>query len=139
MDSPQNAPNGSSALSAAKEEEAMSSGNTHQQSRPFKTAFMNAVHVHVEHFTWSWFLWPMATLGISLTIAALPYRFRGLTTIGIIIYLFGVVQCTAITLCVITRFVVRRKSLRRSLDKASETFFFSTVGCGLSSFCVSES
>jgi len=46
----------------------------------------------------------MATLGLSLLLAALPYKFNGLTTIGTIVYLFGVVQFTVLLILIMIRF-----------------------------------
>jgi tellurite resistance protein TehA-like permease len=89
--------------------------------------FMDNVRKHTHHFTWSWFIWPMATLGLSVLLHVLPYRFDGLTQIGIIIYLFGVTQFTVLLILIIIRFSTRRGALRRSLQRPSETLFFSTV------------
>ena len=69
----------------------------------------------------------MATLGLSVLISALPYRFHGLKALGIIVYLFGVTQYTVILFMVIIRFATHPGSFKRSLDRASETLFFATV------------
>jgi C4-dicarboxylate transporter/malic acid transport protein len=92
-----------------------------------QAGFLDLVRHHVHGYTWSWFIWPMATLGLSLLISNLPYRFRGLTTIGIIIYLFGVVTFCGLLLLITIRFSLRRGSLRRSLQRPAETLFFSAV------------
>jgi tellurite resistance protein TehA-like permease len=46
---------------------------------------MEKIHYHFVDFTWSWFIVPLAALGMSILIANLPFRFHGLTTIGIIV------------------------------------------------------
>jgi hypothetical protein len=88
---------------------------------------MQLIHGYAHNFTWSWFIWPMASLGLSILISALPYRFDGLTVIGIIVYLFGVMQYTIILFFIIARFSLHSGSLQRSLSRTSETLFFSTV------------
>jgi len=98
-----------------------------------KRTFMDAVRKHTHHFTWSWFIWPMATLGLSLVIAALPYRFNGLTTIGIIIYLFGVITYTILLLLITIHFSVNPGSFKKSLEKRVETLFSATVLLGAAS------
>jgi len=106
---------------------------TQENNTTGKHSFMDAVRAHTHHFTWSWFIWPMATLGLSLLIAALPYRFDGLTTIGIIIYLFGVVTYTILLILIFIHFCVNKGSFKRSLEKRVETLFSATVLLGAAS------
>jgi len=98
-----------------------------------KRNFMDAVRSHTHHFTWSWFIWPLATLGLSLLIAALPYRFGGLTTIGIIVYIFGVITYTMLLLIILIHFSINQGSFKRSLQKSTETLFSATVLLGAAS------
>lgn len=69
---------------------------------------------------------PMSTLGLSLLFGNLPYRFKGLTTIGIIFYLLGVVEFMIITVIVLLRFMFHKGSFSRSIGKESEAFFLAT-------------
>lgn len=89
--------------------------------------FKSPIHKHVHGFTWSWFIMPMGTLGLSLVLYELPYRFHGLTTIGIIIYLLGVTQFFALVFIISLRFALHRGSFIKSIAKESEVFFLATV------------
>ena len=85
------------------------------------------VHKHFKGFTWSWFISPLAALGLSLVLANLPFRFHGLTAIGKSIYIYGVVQFCILTVFVTLRMVTKRGVFRRSIVKDSEAYFLSTV------------
>lgn len=69
----------------------------------------------------------MATLGLSVLISVLPYRFHGLKALGIIIYIFGLTQYASIIFSVIARFILHRGTFKRSLEKPSEALFLATV------------
>ncbi|OAL07325.1 C4-dicarboxylate transporter/malic acid transport protein, partial [Phaeosphaeriaceae sp. SRC1lsM3a] len=78
-------------------------------------------------FTWSWFLLPLASLGLSLLLANLPLRFHGLNTIGKVFYLIGVTEFVVIGIFVTLRLSTKRGVFRRSITKDSEAYFFSIV------------
>lgn len=111
-------------------------GNMFDQAKALPTfkrkhIFLSIHSKHVlDSTTWSWFIWPMATLGLSVLMHVLPYRFNGLTTLGIIVYLFGVAQWIVLLFSRIIYFAYHRKSLRKSIQQSSETLFFSTVLLG---------
>lgn len=85
------------------------------------------LHDHFLAFTWSWFLLPLASLGLSLLLANLPLRFHGLNTIGKVFYLLGVAEFVVIGLFVTLRLTTKRGVFRRSITKDSEAYFFSIV------------
>jgi tellurite resistance protein TehA-like permease len=85
------------------------------------------IHKHFRGFTWSWFLSPLAALGLSLLLANLPLRFTGLNTIGKVIYLLGVTEFVILGIFVCIRMATKRGCFRRSITKDSEAYFFSIV------------
>jgi tellurite resistance protein TehA-like permease len=91
------------------------------------------IHHHFKGFTWSWFVSPLAALGLSLLLANLPLRFHGLTTIGKVIYLIGLTEFVIIGIFVLIRLLTKRGCFRRSITKDSEAYFFSTVMMCISS------
>ena len=80
----------------------------------------------IEHFTWAWFVWPMSTGGLALLLSDTPHQFRGLATIGKIVYIFDLVIFTLICAAITTRFIRQPGALRRSLEYPSEALFFPT-------------
>lgn len=88
---------------------------------------MERIHYHFVDFTWSWFIVPLAALGMSILLAFLPFRFHGLTTIGIIVYLLGVVEFFALVVVITTKFMTRRGSFMHSISQDSEALFLSAA------------
>lgn len=99
------------------------SGKTSHRILPHHTR----LHNHFLAFTWSWFLLPLASLGLSLLLANLPLRFHGLNTIGKVIFLLGVTEFIIIGTFVTLRFSTKRGVFKRSITKDSEAYFFSIV------------
>jgi tellurite resistance protein TehA-like permease len=85
------------------------------------------IHKHFKGFTWSWFLCPLAALGLSLLIANVTLRFHGLTTIGKVIYLLGVTEFVLLGIFVTIRMATKQGCFRKSIIKDSEAYFLSTV------------
>lgn len=91
----------------------------------------------IDHLTWAWFTLPMATGGIALVIAAQPHTFRGLMTIGKIIFLFNIILFLILTCLITIRFIRSPSALRTSLRNFKESLFqpafaiaiFTILGC----------
>ncbi|KXX77499.1 putative malic acid transport protein [Madurella mycetomatis] len=79
------------------------------------------------HFTFAWYTVTMSTSGIALTIAVVPHRFRGLSHLGLSIFLLDLVFFLCITLAIIARFVLYRPTLRRAFTRPSESLFVPTL------------
>jgi tellurite resistance protein TehA-like permease len=79
----------------------------------------------LKHFTWAWFSMTMATGSLSVVLFMTPNQFKGLFTIGKIIFLFDLVLfCTFLTL-ITARFIMVPSSLYQSLHKnPTESLFF---------------
>ncbi|KAL4976536.1 voltage-dependent anion channel-domain-containing protein [Aspergillus desertorum] len=77
----------------------------------------------IRHFTWAFFTLTMATGGIANVIYTMPYRFRGLDTIGIIFFLANIVFYLVIWAILLTRFYLFPYTFRASLLHPTESLF----------------
>ncbi|BCS30357.1 putative C4-dicarboxylate transporter/malic acid transport protein [Aspergillus puulaauensis] len=77
----------------------------------------------IRHFTWAFFTLTMATGGIANVIYSIPYRFRGLDTIGIIFFLANIVFYIAIWGVLLTRFYLFPYTFKVSLLHPTESLF----------------
>lgn len=68
----------------------------------------------------------MSTGGIALTLALTPHRFRGLNTIGLVVFLFDVVCFLLISTCLLLRFAMYKDTFRRTLTRPKEALFVPT-------------
>lgn len=69
----------------------------------------------------------MSTSGIALVLALTPHRFRGLSTIGLVIFLLDLIFFVFITVAIILRFALYRRTLRRAFTRPHEALFISTL------------
>jgi C4-dicarboxylate transporter/malic acid transport protein len=80
----------------------------------------------MEHFTWANFTLTMSTGGLALLLGSQPHAFRGLLTIGKIVFIFDLVlfvlACSAITY----RFVKFPGTFKASLIHPTESLFLPT-------------
>lgn len=76
------------------------------------------------HFTWTWFTSTMSTGGLAVLLADTPHRFRGLNTIGTVVFIFDLVLFTALVGCISARFIMFPGSLKRSLYHPVESLLF---------------
>ena len=91
------------------------------------------IRAHLHHFTWLWFIMPMATFGLSLLLSIEPHRFPGLQTIGLVVYLLGFVQFCTIVCVIILRAITHRGSFIKLLKDPQEALYFSTFWLALAS------
>lgn len=68
----------------------------------------------------------MSTGGIALVLGLTPNRFRGLDTIGLVVFLFDVVCMLAISTCLLLRFALYKHTFRKTLTRPREALFVST-------------
>ncbi|KAL3460553.1 voltage-dependent anion channel-domain-containing protein [Aspergillus heterothallicus] len=77
----------------------------------------------IRHFTWAFFTLTMATGGIANAIYNIPYRFRGLETIGIVFFLANIVFYFVIWALLLTRFYLFPYTFKASLLHPTESLF----------------
>ncbi|KAL4915171.1 voltage-dependent anion channel-domain-containing protein [Aspergillus aurantiobrunneus] len=77
----------------------------------------------IRHFTWAFFTLTMATGGIANVIYNIPYRFRGLDTIGIIFFLLNIVFYFVIWAILLARFYLFPYTFKASLLHPTESLF----------------
>lgn len=80
----------------------------------------------LRHFTFAWYTVTMSTGGIALALGLTPHRFRGLDTIGLVVFIFDVVCIVAITTCLLLRFLLYNNTFRKTLTRPKEALFVST-------------
>ncbi|KAI1844431.1 hypothetical protein JX265_010075 [Neoarthrinium moseri] len=80
----------------------------------------------LHHFTWAWYTFPMSTGGLSLLIFAQPHQFPGLRQIGLFVYIINIIIFSCVTTAMLTRFLLHRGDLTKSLSHPREGFFFPT-------------
>jgi len=77
----------------------------------------------LRHFTWTWFTMTMATGQISNVLYSVPYRFPGLYTIGLIVFLFNICLFLFNVVMITLRFRLYPNSFWHSLKHPSESLF----------------
>ncbi|TEA14660.1 Malic acid transport protein [Colletotrichum sidae] len=80
----------------------------------------------IHHFTFAWYTLTMSTGGIALLLAETPHRFKGLDTIGLVVFLLDIVLIFLITLALILRFSLFRKTPAKAITHPSESLFIPT-------------
>ncbi|KAH0282183.1 malic acid transporter, partial [Aureobasidium sp. EXF-3399] len=85
----------------------------------------------LRHFTWAWFTLTMATGGFATLLSVQPHSFRGLKTIGAVVYIFDLVLFVFLVTSISARFVMYPGSLTKSLRHPSEALFFPTFWLSL--------
>ncbi|QIW98636.1 hypothetical protein AMS68_004154 [Peltaster fructicola] len=84
------------------------------------------IGTRLSHLTFANFTLPMSTGGLGLLLHSAPYQFRGLETIGKIVFIFDLVIFVALCFGITYRFVSRPGSLRLALTHPTESLFFPT-------------
>ncbi|KAE8144488.1 C4-dicarboxylate/malic acid transporter [Aspergillus avenaceus] len=77
----------------------------------------------IRHITWAYFTLTMATGGISNVLYTIPYRFRGLQTIGVIFLVLNIVLYLTIWGLLITRFYFYPYTFKASFLHPTESLF----------------
>ncbi|KAL1838053.1 hypothetical protein VTJ49DRAFT_3101 [Mycothermus thermophilus] len=90
-----------------------------QPSLPWRNRLM--------HFTFAWYTVTMSTAGVALTLALIPYRFPGLSYIGLALFLLDVAFFVLISAAILARFLLYHPTLRRAFTRPSEALFVSTL------------
>ena len=96
---------------------------------PTKVSFLD----RIEHFTWAWFTLTMSTGGLALLLGAQPHTFRGLLTVGKIVYIFDLVLFVLICILITIRFLTFPGTLKSSLTHKTESLMFPTTFLSLAS------
>ena len=84
----------------------------------------------LHHFTWAWFTLTMSTGSIALLLSSNPHRFRGLTTIGTIIFILDLLLFALSTCAITTRFLLFRGTFTAALNHPTESLFIPTMLLG---------
>lgn len=89
----------------------------------------------LEHWTWANYTFPMATGGLALLLSeqTQAFHFRGLQTIGKVVYVFDLAVFTAVTAALVYRFVKFPGTLRSSVTHPTEGLFLGTSTLSLAS------
>jgi tellurite resistance protein TehA-like permease len=80
----------------------------------------------LKHFTFAWYASTMSTGGVAFTLSVLPFRFPGLTKLGVAMFVFNLLLFTVITTTMCLRFIVHRGTFTHSFTNPHEGFFFAT-------------
>ncbi|KAI1308304.1 voltage-dependent anion channel [Xylaria venustula] len=89
----------------------------------------------LRHFTWANFTLPMATGGLALLLAEATqgFTFRGLQTIGKVVYILDLVIFTLVVSAITYRFVKFPGTLKKSIVHPTEGLFLGTSTLSLAS------
>lgn len=77
----------------------------------------------IRHFTWTWFCLTMATGGIANVLYAVPFRFRGLYTLGCIFFIANIFLFLCNVALISTRFYCYPRTFRASFLHPTESLF----------------
>ena len=81
---------------------------------------------HSKGINWAWFSGNMASGSIAILLYQTPYKFRGLFTIGKVVFILDLLSFVLLAIMMVVRFVRRPKALVRSLRDGHESFYFGT-------------
>ncbi|KAF7712497.1 Uncharacterized protein PECH_004641 [Penicillium ucsense] len=95
----------------------------------------------LQHLTWAWFTFPMATGGLALLLSpqTQPHTFRGLDIIGKVVYICDLVIFSILVTAMIYRFIRWPKTMRLSATRPRESIFIPTMFICLASTIASIS
>ncbi|KAF2031522.1 hypothetical protein EK21DRAFT_88016 [Setomelanomma holmii] len=85
----------------------------------------------IAHFTWPWFAATMSTGALAVVLGNQPNEFRGLQTIGTIVYIIDIVLFLLFTGLMTTRFILVPRKLTASLHHPVEGLFHGTFWVSL--------
>lgn len=109
------------------------SDDVEHQRRRSSVTFQEQVSLkeRLHHMTWAWYAFTTATGGLALVFKVTPHRFKGLDTIGEIVFLFDLVCFSLITIGITIRFILFPGTLSASLRNTSESLLFPTFWLSL--------
>ncbi|KAI0179242.1 voltage-dependent anion channel [Hypoxylon sp. FL1284] len=110
--------------------------NPRQAARQYrKDGPVSEFLARLEHFTWANYTFPMATGGLALLLSEQTqgFTFRGLQTIGTIVYIFDLVIFVLVTAAITYRFVKFPGTLKASVTHPTEALFLGTSTLSLAS------
>ncbi|KAL1647561.1 hypothetical protein SLS61_007387 [Didymella pomorum] len=90
------------------------------------------IRERVKHVTWAWFLSTMSTGGLAIALAETPHKFRGLYTIGLIVFFFDLCLFTVLCICMLARAVLHFQHFKRSFTHPAESFFLGSFFLSIS-------
>lgn len=77
----------------------------------------------LRHFTFAMYTSVMSTGGLVLVIGQFPIEFRGQYEIGVTIYIFNLLLFLIVTVLIISRFVIYKRTLRNAFIHPTESLF----------------
>jgi C4-dicarboxylate transporter/malic acid transport protein len=77
----------------------------------------------VDRFSWGNFTCTQSTGGVALMLSKTPYQFRGLQTIGVVVFILNLVLFILFVSAMICRFVRTPSSFRKSVMEPPEAYF----------------
>ncbi|ETN46672.1 uncharacterized protein HMPREF1541_00858 [Cyphellophora europaea CBS 101466] len=86
-----------------------------------------SIRQRLKHVTWAWFTLVMATGGVASTLHAVPFRFTGLWTIGVIFFVANIAFYVIIWAMIICRFWNYPYTFRASFLHPTESLFAPAV------------
>ena len=90
------------------------------------------LHERLKHVTWAWFSSSMATGSLAVMIYQTPYQFRGLVTIGTVVFIVDLVFFLLFCALIIARFLIVPKAFISSLRHPVEAFYIGTFWVSIS-------
>ncbi|CRG87757.1 hypothetical protein PISL3812_04777 [Talaromyces islandicus] len=77
----------------------------------------------LDRFTWANFTCTQSTGGVAILLSETPHKFRGLQTVGAVVFILNLVLFVCFTTAMICRFIQRPSNLRKSVTKPPEAYF----------------
>ncbi|OAK94324.1 hypothetical protein IQ06DRAFT_298383 [Phaeosphaeriaceae sp. SRC1lsM3a] len=81
------------------------------------------IRQRLKHFTFAWFLCTMSTGGLAIALSETPHKFRGLYTIGLIVFIFDFTLFLLLSACMLARLYLYPTHVKKVLFHPPESFF----------------
>ncbi|KAH7413988.1 voltage-dependent anion channel [Phaeosphaeria sp. MPI-PUGE-AT-0046c] len=81
------------------------------------------IRQRLKHFTFAWFLCTMSTGGLAIALAETPHKFRGLYTIGVIVFIFDLIVFLLFSACMLARLIFHPAHFKKIILHPPESFF----------------